>query len=719
MISATVCVERPNYAIVRPTVYLGTERFAAFRRVLAEVGATYVAAYKYNLVLVSQLPQLADRLAAIGLGLEVEEQLKQSLIDAARAARESADAGLARVHAAEQRMAARGVKLYPFQKTGVRWLAPRRGALLADEMGLGKTIQVLCALPDNACVLVVCPLAVTRNWVNECHKWRPDLHASLCPSGAFRWPEEGELVAMTYGQLPGDIVKDEKTGRSELVLDLPVPAGSVYVIADEAHMLKNAKSNRTRRFREVSSVARDNSGSVWLLTATPQINRDPMELWNVLDAADLATPAFGTKNAFVAMFGGHLVQVPVIDKKTGKQTSRKKYEWTGKVSSDVPLALQKVSLLRKRTEVLPELPGKTRRDVLVELDHETAELCTKLIKALAEKDRTIESLVDGTSGGVGFELMSTVRAALAASKLRAALDQVELFEENGEPLVVFSAHVEPLRVLSERDGWALVDGSVTGDERENVIARFQAGEYRGIACSYGAGGVGITLTRASHALQIDFPWSPALIKQAEDRLCRIGQKNACQYVRMVADHDLERQVVAIIDAKIKLIEQSVDASAVGGDHEPESLDEKLARAAELVVSKVEAGAHAAQVSREQLAQANLETARRRAAGEFAPGVWGEMRTGENGKAQRGPRDAIEARAGGALIQIAALDPDHAAEQNGVGFDQRDGDFGHSLAAQLVRYGRLSEKQWACVLKLAHKYRRQIDSDISLDHAAQE
>ena len=57
----------------------------------------------------------------------------------------------------------------------------------------------------------------------------------------------------------------------------------------------------------------------------------------------------------------------------------------------------------------------------------------------------------------------------------------------------------------------------------------------------------------------------------------------------------------------------------------------------------------------------------------------------------------------AMRQLAGMDQDHAAEQNGIGFSGTDTGFGHKLAEA----DHLSPKQAAYAVKLAIKYRKQV------------
>lgn len=66
--------------------------------------------------------------------------------------------------------------------------------------------------------------------------------------------------------------------------------------------------------------------------------------------------------------------------------------------------------------------------------------------------------------------------------------------------------------------------------------------------TFGAGGVGLTLTAARTIILLDRPWTPGEARQAEDRVHRIGQTFPVTSIWMVA-FDLDRQIDAILQQK--------------------------------------------------------------------------------------------------------------------------------------------------------------------------
>jgi SNF2 family DNA or RNA helicase len=137
-----------------------------------------------------------------------------------------------------------------------------------------------------------------------------------------------------------------------------------------------------------------------------------------------------------------------------------------------------------------------------------------------------------------------VKMTEPSSKLDALMELLADTPLDSEPVVVFSQFKGSIRMLKERCEKAKISiATLTGDtpsaERTRAIQGFQAGKYQVFAGTIAAGGVGITLTRASTVVFLDRAWSPSSNKQAEDRLHRIGQKNAVQVIDIMARNTVD------------------------------------------------------------------------------------------------------------------------------------------------------------------------------------
>lgn len=159
-----------------------------------------------------------------------------------------------------------------------------------------------------------------------------------------------------------------------------------------------------------------------------------------------------------------------------------------------------------------------------------------------------------------FEQFSEIRALLAEARIPAMLEEVESYEESDTPLVVFSAHKAPILELGKRDGWKIITGETKPEDRRDIVHAFQNGQLKGIGLTIQAGGVGLTLTRASNALFVDLDWTPAMNIQAEDRICRIGQTSSKVLIkRMSSTHPLDVHMQELIEFKIALAYQALEA----------------------------------------------------------------------------------------------------------------------------------------------------------------
>lgn len=423
--------------------------------------------------------------------------------------------------------------LYPYQVVGTNWLRSRQKALLGDEMGLGKTAQTLNALPLDSRTLVVCPNSIKYNWKQEAQTWRPDLRPVVLERD-FRFPEPGEIVITNYESIPESFLPPAAVSKSQVrqwreALKSAHPFADTILVADEAHKLKNYKTKRSQKFREMARFA----GRVWALTGTP-FEGKPAYLYGVLDSAGMAREVFtprptqkGSYSRFCELFGGT------------------KTRWGMKFGDPDPEVrdlLGRVMLRRTRTEVLPDLPDKTITNIVVgPTDRDLIQLLDEIWMGHGPKFK--DALPD-------FMDFSKVRARLAHDRVPAALEYAEDCEEQEVPLVVFSSHLSVTDAFLGRPGWGVITGAAAPEVRQKIVNSFQAGRLKGVALTNQVGGVGINLTHAWKALFVDLDWTPSGNSQAESRLQRIGQTRKVEIVRMVTDHPLDLHVHRVLSRMI-------------------------------------------------------------------------------------------------------------------------------------------------------------------------
>jgi len=147
---------------------------------------------------------------------------------------------------------------YPFQTAGVDYILQTRRCLVADQMGLGKSFTSLAAVHVAGAFpcLIVCPASLKLTWVRE-----------------VRRRLSGHSVCTDTGTVDVTITNYERLHKLEW---RPWRA----LICDEAHMLANAKAQRTQRILKLSHYP--SLDLVLLLTGTPIVNR-PLDLASLLD----------------------------------------------------------------------------------------------------------------------------------------------------------------------------------------------------------------------------------------------------------------------------------------------------------------------------------------------------------------------------------------------------------------------------------------------------
>lgn len=422
--------------------------------------------------------------------------------------------------------------LYPFQTTGVEFLASRQKALLADEQGLGKTVQAILAAKQLKArkILIVCPAVVKYVWHREITEWTGEKDIQVV-EGMFARVKDSAVTVINYDLLASPVVYEQIISR-------------LYSLGifDEAHYLKGRDTKRTKAVLLRGGVA-SRCLYKWFMTGTPVLNR-PVELYPLLKAcAPELLGEYSSFNSFAHRYCGAYFDG---------------YDLNVRGHSNVDELNEKLTrsgfmLRRLKSEVLHELPEKQYQIIPLGKEGIGNKKIFRFIKSDARK-QTPASLDGGD--------LATERRELAMAKRRYVCDHVRSLLESERKVVVFAYHrdlLEQLRIDFESYNPGLVYGGVTAKEREKVIQDFRTKpECRVFLGQITAAGVGITLIESRIAVFAEISWVPGEIFQAVDRIHRIGQKEKVLIQFMVWENTLEEFMLRSVIDKKQVVEAIVE-----------------------------------------------------------------------------------------------------------------------------------------------------------------
>lgn len=379
-----------------------------------------------------------------------------------------------------------GRVLYEHQRVAVERMVRAHRLILADDMGLGKSLEALVtALAYQrvlSCrVLVIAPVSLHENWEREARGVGVSIET-------ISWAK------------------------------VPEPDGTDYVlIADEAHLAQNLQSIRTQGVLALAKPAR----AVFLLSGTPIKNGRPSNLFPLL----VATQHTLAKNR--REFELRYCQA--------KASRWSKWDTSGAAHLDELHAKTRDIILRRLKSQCLDLPEKTRVVRHAELSDAAQTEYNRVFATLRRSyhERIRAGVIH--SGAEAMVELSQLRHAGSMGKVETALELAEEVIEEGSQVVLFTAFRDSAKSLAVSLNAETLSGDTPIPERQLMVDRFQKGEHKSIVCTFGAGGLGITLTAANTVILVDRPWTPSEAEQSEARLHRIGQHDNVTAIWLQAD----------------------------------------------------------------------------------------------------------------------------------------------------------------------------------------
>ncbi|HEY8583842.1 MAG TPA: DEAD/DEAH box helicase, partial [Capillimicrobium sp.] len=220
---------------------------------------------------------------------------------------------------------------------------------------------------------------------------------------------------------------------------------------------------------------------------------------------------------------------------------------------------------RLKSEVLPQLPAKRRTVVPVALTNQEEYRVAErdVIEWLQSLPLDLEELDAKMAAARRAERLAQLNALkriAAQGKLAAALAWIHDFLASDEPLIVFAHHQEIQSAVIDRFPDALhLLGRDSAQARDQTVRDFQAGSGPTLlVCSTAVASQGITLTRATNVCFLELEWTPAVHDQAEDRVHRIGQRDAVTAWYLLAAETIDETMARLIERKRDLVAAVTD-----------------------------------------------------------------------------------------------------------------------------------------------------------------
>ena len=425
--------------------------------------------------------------------------------------------------------------LRPYQKTGVKWLLSLNrngfGGCLADDMGLGKTLQIIAYLTDSiidgGMNLIVVPKTLLINWNKEFQKFSPETSV-LIYHGIGRESADirkYKVIITTYGTVLNDI---------NLLSDIQF----ANLVIDEAQHIKNQKTKIYRAIRSLKAKTR------LILTGTP-VENNIQEYWGLMK---LANPIVFSK---INPFQKNAENDQVIER--------------------IKRLTAPFLLRRMKKEVLTDLPEKQEQILFCKMESMQQELYDKMLASIQYEIKRKNDRYEIKSNSImlnGLLYLQEIccppqllgkefnpNGCKESAKLDQLLDVLGDLYSSGHKVVIFSRFTRMLKIIENKltrlhYNTFYLDGKTS--KRMQVVEEFERSKTGVFMISLKAGGTGLNLVSADTAIIYDPWWNPAIEKQAEDRIYRIGQTKNVMIYKMIVEGTIEEKVQLLQKEKSQL-----------------------------------------------------------------------------------------------------------------------------------------------------------------------
>lgn len=424
------------------------------------------------------------------------------------------------------------------------------------EMGTGKSLTAVAVTARRYLrgevrrVLIVAPTSVCPVWPKEFEATLvikrvavlegPVVKRIKMLNELSKWPAHLQIAVINY----------EATWR---MLDNLIAWKPDMIICDESQRIKNPSAKQSKALHKLGKVTKYKL----ILSGTPVQNAplDFFSQYKFLDDKVFGTSyyAFRARYARMGGYGNHqVIGYNNLDELIRKAHSIA-YRVTKKEALDLPEQIDEFRYceLEPKTQSLYK---EIKEESYAELENEEVTVRNVLTKLLRLQQIT---------GGY-LKTDEGIEKHVSNAKLNVLKETIEDIVAAGKKVVIFARFLSEIAVIrklmDELDlQYSWIAGEVDIKDRGEQVRLFQENpNIKVFIAQIQTAGLGITLHAADTAVFYSLDFNYANYSQARARIHRIGQKNNCTYIHLLAKGTIDEKVMEALQKKEDMAKMVVD-----------------------------------------------------------------------------------------------------------------------------------------------------------------
>lgn len=443
--------------------------------------------------------------------------------------------------------------LWPHQREAIDFALERDGTMLAMEMGTAKSrvaIELLLRW-EATNTLIICPKSVLPVWRREFDKWGQDKFKTLVLDSTRSAKKKGEqatLLQTVNSLYQTAVVINYDTAKLPGFAKFCLSRTWDCVILDESHKAKSHNSHTSKFCNKLRQLAKKRL----CLTGTP-MPHSPLDLFGQYRFLDIGI--FGTNWHWFRSTYAVLREIPTV-------------------AAKVVVGFQNLDDLKKRMSRIAfrvdssvlDLPDLLHHEVGIELSGRAKKIYDGL-----EKD-FIAQVEDGVITAANAMVKLLRLQQVTSGCIRTEDEKVRLVDTSKEhalisflllhdgPVVVFCRFRSDLLAIQRASEQCSREYRELSGNRKDLdhhgCMLDVPGQVLGVQIQ--AGGVGVDLTRASHAVYFSIGYSLGDYLQSVARLHRPGQELDVHCHYLLAKGTIDEKVFTAIQRKQDVVESILE-----------------------------------------------------------------------------------------------------------------------------------------------------------------